>query len=223
MSLTEVRIGRSFYFLQVRIVADHIDASDDDPPEIARPAIAAANSSGTDARIATGNSDRLRGPCSVPDGKQFEEFAQPVFLVSAQQPRLHEHALDHASCLIPISVEACAHKIRSRGCPRAMGGDDIGNDRRKIVHGSHEQPPAKLDTEKRAYNGRARDFVPRRSEAHRPDQAFSLQTKIGWVVGGGAEWSIDRNCLRARSTVTWTWRRGGHCGPSSTMTVDVLF
>jgi hypothetical protein len=51
--------------------------------------------------------------------------------------RVSEHAFDHFLCLQPIPVNARVKKLSACSCARAMCGNDIGDQWRKLVHDLH--------------------------------------------------------------------------------------
>jgi hypothetical protein len=66
-----------------------------------------------------------------------KELSQTIFLVASQMLRVGEHAFDHFLCLEPIPVNACVEKRFACSRARAMCGNDIGDQWRKLVHDLH--------------------------------------------------------------------------------------
>jgi len=51
--------------------------------------------------------------------------------------RLRKHALNHASHFEPLAPYTGSHEAFANLCARTMGGDDVGDDRRKVEDGLH--------------------------------------------------------------------------------------
>ena len=68
---------------------------------------------------------------------EFKKLAKPIFLVASQMLGLGKHTFDHLLGFVPVSVNAGTHKLFAGPWARTMCGDDIGNQRRKLIYDLH--------------------------------------------------------------------------------------